>query len=54
MDDAVPWALLYISTPLMAFKQWVNIIQLREASRRLAEGDVEARKMAGLPRQHQE
>jgi CDP-diacylglycerol--inositol 3-phosphatidyltransferase len=45
-----PHIFLYISAPVMAFKQYVNVIQLIEASKRLADGDIEMRKRAGLPR----
>lgn len=48
MDSTVPWALCIISFPVMAFKQWVNIVQLREASMWLAEGDRRDRKAAGF------
>lgn len=50
MDSLVPWILLSISSLFMIFKQYVNIVQLLEASKRLAEGDIEMRKQAGLPR----
>jgi CDP-diacylglycerol--inositol 3-phosphatidyltransferase len=49
MDSAVPWALLIISCAFMLFKQYVNIIQIVEASKWLAKGDVEMRRKAGLP-----
>ena len=48
MDSTVPWILCAISFPVMAFKQIVNVIQLVEASRWLAEGDRKMRKQAGL------
>ena len=48
MDSTVPWALCIISLPVMAFKQYVNVVQLVEASRWLAEGDRKMRKQAGL------
>jgi CDP-diacylglycerol--inositol 3-phosphatidyltransferase len=35
----------------MAFKQYVNIVQLLEASRWLAEGDRKDRKKAGFDKQ---
>jgi CDP-diacylglycerol--inositol 3-phosphatidyltransferase len=50
MDSTVPWIILVVSTPIMLFKQVINVIQLVKASRWLAEGDVKARKAAGLPR----
>lgn len=46
----MPWALLGLSSTVMLFKQYVNVVQLMEASRWLAEGDIEARRKAGLPR----
>lgn len=48
MDSTVPWALCVISLPVMAFKQYVNVVQLLEASRWLAEGDRKDRKKAGF------
>ena len=48
MDSTVPWILTVASTPVMLFKQWVNIIQLVKASKWLAEGDRRDRKRAGL------
>ena len=33
MSSTVPWILCAISAPVMAFKQFVNIVQLIEASR---------------------
>ncbi|KAB8258232.1 CDP-alcohol phosphatidyltransferase-domain-containing protein [Aspergillus pseudonomiae] len=44
IDDSVPWCLLHISTPFMLFKQYVNMIQLTEASKWLVEGDIETRR----------
>jgi CDP-diacylglycerol--inositol 3-phosphatidyltransferase len=48
MDSTVPWVLCVISLPVMAFKQYVNVVQLVEASRWLAEGDRKDRKKAGF------
>lgn len=50
MDSFWPWVLTGVSFPIMAFKQFTNVIQLIKASKWLAEGDVAARKAAGLPR----
>jgi CDP-diacylglycerol--inositol 3-phosphatidyltransferase len=50
MDSTVPWILLWTSCLPMVFKQYVNVVQLMMASRRLAEGDRETRKKTGLPR----
>jgi len=43
MDSTVPWILVVISAPVMAFKQYVNIEQIIKASQWLAQGDLEAR-----------
>ncbi|KAI1657390.1 CDP-alcohol phosphatidyltransferase-domain-containing protein [Daldinia decipiens] len=51
MDSTFPWILAGISAPIMALKQFLNILQLVKASRWLAEGDVKSRRAAGLPRQ---
>ncbi|KAK7752898.1 phosphatidylinositol synthase 1 (CDP-alcohol phosphatidyltransferase1) [Diatrype stigma] len=53
MDSFWPWVITGISFPVMAIKQILNIVQLVKASRWLAEGDVEARKAAGLPKKQQ-
>jgi CDP-diacylglycerol--inositol 3-phosphatidyltransferase len=44
----MPWLLLALSSPFMLFKQYMNVIQLVEASRWLAQGDVEMRREAKL------
>ncbi|PLB52432.1 phosphatidylinositol synthase [Aspergillus steynii IBT 23096] len=44
IDSAVPWALLAISSVFMLFKQYVNIVQFVEASKWLAQGDMEIRR----------
>jgi hypothetical protein len=49
MDSTVPWILTLSSAPVMAVKQWINIVQMIKASQWLAEGDREARRQAGLP-----
>jgi len=48
MDSTVPWALTLASAPVMLFKQYVNCVQLYQASQWLAEGDRRDRKAAGL------
>jgi len=48
MDSTVPWILTGISFPVMAGKQIINVIQLVKASKWLGEGDVAARKRAGI------
>ncbi|KAI1328049.1 CDP-diacylglycerol-inositol 3-phosphatidyltransferase-like protein PIS [Xylariaceae sp. FL0255] len=50
MDSTWPWVLAGVSAPIMVFKNVLNIVQLVKASRWLAEGDVAARKAAGLPK----
>lgn len=50
MDSTVPWIIAAVSLPVMLAKQIINVVQLVKASRWLAEGDVEARRAAGLPR----
>ncbi|EPE35023.1 hypothetical protein GLAREA_10718 [Glarea lozoyensis ATCC 20868] len=44
IDSRVPWVALCISSVFMLFKQYVNVIQLVEASKWLAEGDARRRK----------
>ena len=39
MDSMVPWILTLGSAPVMAIKQWINVLQLVKASQWLAEGD---------------
>lgn len=50
MDSFVPWILAAVSFPVMFLKQILNFMQLVMASQKLAEGDREARRKAGLPR----
>ncbi|KAH9898677.1 CDP-alcohol phosphatidyltransferase-domain-containing protein [Xylariomycetidae sp. FL2044] len=50
MDSTLPWILAGISAPIMALKQFLNVVQLVKASRWLAEGDVAARRAEGLPK----
>ncbi|KAI1476601.1 CDP-alcohol phosphatidyltransferase-domain-containing protein [Daldinia eschscholtzii] len=50
MDSTFPWILAGVSAPIMALKQFLNILQLVKASRWLAEGDVQSRRAAGLPK----
>jgi CDP-diacylglycerol--inositol 3-phosphatidyltransferase len=51
MDSFWPWVIAGVSSPIMAVKQIINVVQLVKASRWLAEGDIEMRKAAGLPRE---
>jgi CDP-diacylglycerol--inositol 3-phosphatidyltransferase len=39
LNDTIPWMLVYISLPVMLFKQFTNIEQLRNACQRLAQED---------------
>jgi CDP-diacylglycerol--inositol 3-phosphatidyltransferase len=48
MDSKVPWVLTVASSPVMIFKQVVNVIQLWNASKWLAQGDRRDRRKAGL------
>lgn len=48
MDSTVPWILAAISAPVMLGKQAMNVIQLVNASKWLGEGDLAARKKAGI------
>jgi CDP-diacylglycerol--inositol 3-phosphatidyltransferase len=50
MDSFWPWVIAGISSPVMAGKQIINIVQLVKASRWLAEGDIELREAQGLPK----
>lgn len=50
MDSTVPWVVAAVSLLGMLIKQFLNIVQLVKASRWLAEGDIKARRAAGLPR----
>jgi CDP-diacylglycerol--inositol 3-phosphatidyltransferase len=54
MDSTVPWICALTSAPIMAIKQYINVVQMVKASQWLAEGDREARRQAGLPRPHSE
>ncbi|KUI67872.1 CDP-diacylglycerol--inositol 3-phosphatidyltransferase [Cytospora mali] len=50
MDSTVPWIIAGVSLPVMAYKQFMNILQLVKASKWLAEGDIALRREQGLPR----
>ena len=54
MDSLVPWVLCIVSSPIMGVKQYINCLQMVKASQWLAEGDREARRLAGLPKKHSE
>jgi len=51
-DSTVPWILAGISAPVMALKQFINVVQLVKASQRLAEMDRKARNAKGLPKKN--
>jgi CDP-diacylglycerol--inositol 3-phosphatidyltransferase len=50
IDPTIPWCIFFASVLPMLFKQYVNYVQIIEASKLLAEGDVAMRRKAGLPR----
>jgi len=50
MDSFVPWVLCVVSGPVMMFKQGVNVIQIVNASKWLAEGDRDERARQGFPK----
>ncbi|KAH8700576.1 phosphatidylinositol synthase [Talaromyces proteolyticus] len=43
-DSTVPWTLMCVSAVFMLFKQYVNVVQMVEACKWIAEGDAERRK----------
>lgn len=53
MDSTIPWIFMIASAPIMALKQWINVVQMVKASQWLAEGDRAARKQASLPKKSQ-
>ncbi|MCJ1456149.1 CDP-diacylglycerol-inositol 3-phosphatidyltransferase [Mycoblastus sanguinarius] len=50
MDSFWPWVIAGVSFPVMAAKQFLNVVQLVKASNWLAEGDIEMRREQGLPK----
>jgi CDP-diacylglycerol--inositol 3-phosphatidyltransferase len=44
MDSFWPWVIAGITFPVMAGKQFINVVQLVKAAKWLAEGDIEARR----------
>ncbi|OJJ34847.1 hypothetical protein ASPWEDRAFT_109557 [Aspergillus wentii DTO 134E9] len=44
IDSTLPWIITGISAPVMAFKQFINVVQLVNASKWLAQGDRANRK----------
>jgi len=54
MDSFWPWVIASVSFLVMLGKQIINVVQLVKASRWLAEGDIKARRAAGLPRKRKQ
>lgn len=50
MDSFWPWVIAGVSFPVMFAKQFINVVQLVNASKGLAEVDLKARREKGLPR----
>ncbi|KAF5985692.1 CDP-diacylglycerol-inositol 3-phosphatidyltransferase [Fusarium coicis] len=50
MDSTVPWIIAGVSFPFMFLKQFINCVQLYNASLGLAEIDLKTRREQGLPR----
>ncbi|ODH13095.1 hypothetical protein ACO22_07608 [Paracoccidioides brasiliensis] len=48
MDSFWPWVLTGISAPVMAGKQFINVVQMVKASKWLAEGDMLRRRQMGI------
>lgn len=46
LDSFWPWVITGISAPVMALKQFINVVQLVKASKWLAEGDLANRRAA--------
>jgi CDP-diacylglycerol--inositol 3-phosphatidyltransferase len=46
LDSMIPWIITGVSAPVMALKQFINVIQLIKASNWLAEGDLASRRQA--------
>lgn len=44
IDSTVPWIITGVSFPIMAIKQFINVVQLVKASNWLAEGDLAKRR----------
>ncbi|WEW54674.1 phosphatidylinositol synthase 1 (CDP-alcohol phosphatidyltransferase1) [Emydomyces testavorans] len=50
LDSFWPWVITGISAPVMAAKQFINVVQMVKASKWLAEGDLARRRRLGLPK----
>jgi CDP-diacylglycerol--inositol 3-phosphatidyltransferase len=48
IDSTVPWIIAGVSAPVCLFKQVLNVIQLINASKSLAEVDIKARREARM------
>lgn len=48
MDSFWPWVITGIAAPVMAGKQFINVVQMVKASKWLAEGDIERRRKQGI------
>lgn len=48
IDSFWPWVMVRISFPIMAAKQFINVIQLVKASEWLADVDIKLRETKGL------
>ena len=44
LESTWPWIITGIAFPVMAFKQFVNVVQMVNASKWLAEGDLKTRR----------
>jgi CDP-diacylglycerol--inositol 3-phosphatidyltransferase len=44
LDSTIPWIITAVSAPVMAAKQFINVVQLIKASNWLAEGDLAKRR----------
>ena len=46
LDSTLPWIVTGVSAPIMAIKQFINVVQMVKASNWLVEGDLAARRAA--------
>jgi CDP-diacylglycerol--inositol 3-phosphatidyltransferase len=46
LDSTLPWIITGVSAPIMAIKQFINVVQIVKASNWLVEGDLAARRAA--------
>lgn len=52
IDSFWPWVITGISAPVMALKQFINVVQMVHASQWLVEGDRAARKASKSGKKH--